>query len=191
MPTSPSGEPTSTQQRKTLRALLLLPPFVLVVASIVLLASAPLSWGAAEVLDAPDWIPPIVGAIVALAGLWVGLYSLRHTAQGTRGDFSVFSLQLVLGILMFASGSAMMLTLAVQLPDTDTYARALDDDGSISIGVVELVVVSLVTGALCIGLVWVGAYLYSHAITNLRPNRISARLPGEVDGVGELLRRRG
>ena len=180
----------SGQRRRNVRALLLLPPFVLVLASGVLLASSPLAWGAAAVLDVPDWVPAAIGAVVGLAGLWIGLYSLRQTARYTQGDFEIFGLQLVLGVIMFVAGSGIMLTLALQLPDPDLYARTIQDDGDTAIGAVEIVVVSLFTGGLSIGVVWVGAYLYSHAFANMEPNRISQRLPGEVDGVGELLRDR-
>ena len=180
----------SGQRRRNVRALLLLPPFVLVLASGVLLASSPLAWGAAAVLDVPDWVPTAIGAVVGLAGLWISLYSLRQTARYTQGDFEIFGLQLMLGVIMFVAGSGIMLTLALQLPDPDLYARTIQDDGDTAIGAVEIVVVSLFTGVLSIGLVWSGAYLYSYATANMKPNRISQRLPGEVDGVGELLRER-
>lgn len=173
----------------TARRLLLLLPLILWVASVILLASSPLSWGAAEVLDVPDWAPPLVGAVVALGSMWIALFSFRTTTRATRGDFEVFPLQLVFGSLMFLSGAATMLTLAVQLPNPDTYVRVIEEDPEVTVGATEIVVVSLLTGLLSIGCVWIGAYLYSHAITNMLPNRISARHADEVDGIGELLRR--
>ena len=179
----------TSQRRPRARALLLVAPALLVLASLVLLIASPTAWGAAAVLDAPAWLPPVLGVIVALAALWIGTYSFRKILRETYGDFEVFGLQLVFGVIMFISGAAMLLGLAVQLPDAGTYERWLDD-GEVVGRSRDYFVFSLIYGVLNIGWVWVGAYLYSHAITNMQPNRISARSPDEVDGVGELLRER-
>ena len=189
MSAAPTRAP-SIQRKPTARLLLVMPPLVLLAASGLLMITSPFAWGAAEVLDAPDWMPPVLGIIVAIGGLSVGFFSLRHTLRTTHGDFEVFGLQLVFGVLMFVSGAAMMLSLVFQLPDTDTYARALDDNGEYTVSVSGFFILSLLLGAFNVGWVWVGAYLYSHAIANMQPNRISARHPGETDGVGELLRER-
>ena len=178
------------QNKRRTRALLLLGPVPLVLAALVLLVVSPRAWGAAEVLDAPAWMPSVIGAAVALAGLWVGAYSLRKTRSETAGDFEVFGLQLVFGVFMFISGAAMMLAMAVQLPDAGTYERWLDQDGDFVGRARDFFVISVIYGVLNIGWIWAGAYLYTHAIANMQPNRISRRLPGEVDGVGELLRER-
>ena len=170
------------------RILLLLPPLALGVAALILLVVSPFSWGAAEVLNAPAWMPPVLGALTALGGLAVALYSLRKTLRTTRGDFEVFALQLVFGVLMFISGAAMLVSLAVQLPDPSLYTRFLDENGEYTLSPLGFFVVSLVMGAFNIGWVWAGAYLYSHAVADMEPNRISRRSPTEVDGVGQLLR---
>ena len=181
--------PTVIQKRRNLRGLVLLPPLALVFASIALVAAAPLAWGAGEIIDIPDWMPPLVGVIIALGGLLVGLTALRKTGRETHGDFEVFGLQIAFGVIMFIAGSAMMIALVFKLPDTDTYAQMITDDGT-HITATGFFVMSVITAAANIGVVWVGAYLYSHAFANMEPNRISQRLPGEVDGVGELLRER-
>ena len=178
------------QRRGNTRSLLLLPPLLLVLAAAVLILASPLAWGAGEIIDAPAWMAPLMGVIVGLGGLWVGLFSLRKTLRSTRGDFEVFGLQTVFGVLMFISGSVMLVSLATQLPSESTYARALDDDGQIQISALGFFASSMLLGAFQIGWVWIGAYLYSNAIDNQAPNRISARHPDEVDGVGVLLRER-
>jgi hypothetical protein len=132
----------------------------------------------------------VLGLIVAMGGFAVAFFSLRHTLRTTRGDFEVFGLQLIFGTIMFLTGAAMMLSLVFQLPDPDTYARVLDDNGEYNASIAGFFILSLLLGAFNIGWVWVGAYLYSHALANMQPNRISARQPGETDGVGELLRER-
>jgi hypothetical protein len=178
------------QRRAGLRRLLLAPPALLVCASLVLLVASPFSWDAAEIADLPAWIPPALGILTGLGGLWVGAFAFQRTLRETRGDFEVFALQLAWGVIMFISGSLMMLGLTDRLPDPDTYAHLLDDNGNRTITPNDYFAFSFLFGLLQIGWVWVGAYLYSHAMSNLAPNRISARRPDEVDGVGVLLRER-
>ena len=165
------------QRKPGKRALLLLPPLALVLSGLVLLVASPLSWDAAAIIDAPSWMPPVLGVLVALGGLWIGGFALSRTLTATRGDFEVFGLQTVFGALMFLSGSAMMLSLVVRLPDEATYRSALDDDGQVAISALGYFAVSIVLGAFQVAWVWVGAYLYSHAVTNQEPNRISASHP--------------
>ncbi len=178
------------QRRPGVRLLLLLPPALLVLACLVLIAVSPFAWGAAKIIEAPDWMPPVLGILTALGGLWVGWFAIQTVRRETHGDFSVFSLQTAGGVLFLAIGVAMFLSLAVQLPDSDTYERAIDDEGKIQISPAGFFVTGLILGAIQTGLAWIGAYVYSHAVTNLSPTRLSVRDPNEVDGIGELLRER-
>lgn len=185
------GQDGIEKQRQDVgRAFALLLPAILLIASIVLLVVSPFSWGAAEVLDAPGWMPPALGIITGFGGLWIGVYSLKRVARATRGAYSVFGLQLIFGTVMFLSGAILLLWFATQLPAEATYERALDDEGEYTLAPAWFFIVSLVIGAFQLAWIWVGAYLYSNAFTNQQPNRISERDPNEVDGVAELLRER-
>ena len=189
MMTTDNEASNATLQRKPfLRNLLVLPPIFLVAAGCVLLVVSPSAWDAADNIEAPAWMPPTIGLLAALGGLWIGLYALKATLTATSGDFEVFGLQTVFGVIMFVSGGLLMLSLAFRLPDSGTYAGMIDDDGEVTISSLGFFIVSLALAAFNIGWIWVGAYLYSHAISNQQPNRISQRYPGEVDGVGALLR---
>jgi hypothetical protein len=180
-----SISPAIPQRRPLLRTLLLAPPALLGVAAMILLVTSPLAWDAGRNADLPAWTPPALGAFVALLGLLVAIFSLRRTLRETDGDFEVFGLHLVGGLLTFIFGAVMMVSLAIEIPDSANYTESSDRIGPSGRG---FFVMSLVLGAFNVGCIWVCAYLYSHAISNLQPNRISARLPGEVDGVGELLK---
>jgi hypothetical protein len=188
--TDSNDEATTTQRRPLLRKLLLLPPAFLIVAAVVCLLASPFAWGAAEVIDAPDWAPVATGLLLAIGPLIIGRFALRKTLRDTRGDFDVFGLHVAGGFVMFVSGGLMLFSLVVRLPDSATYAQAINDEGEQTVSTWGFFLLSLVLGAFNVGWVWVGAYLYSHAVSNQQPNRISARTPGEVDGVGELLRER-
>jgi hypothetical protein len=190
MTNGPDIEAGGAQRRPIARRLLLLPPAFLVAAACVLVGVAPYAWGAGEVIDLPAWMPTAIGLLVASGGLLVGGYSLRKTLRETHGDFEVFGLQTVAGIIMFMSGGLMMLSVASELPDTANYRSMIDDDDEVGISPLGFFVVSLALAAFNIAWVWVGAYLYGHAFSNQEPNRISRRTPGEVDGVGALLRER-
>jgi hypothetical protein len=135
-------------------------------------------------------MPPALGLLVALGGIWIGTYALRIVLRRTRGPFRVLKLQLVFGVVISLAGAAMMVALADRLPDSATYARALDENGDYTLPASAFFIMSLILGAFQLGWVWVGAYLYSHAITDDQPNRVSERHPGEVDGVAALLRER-
>ena len=184
------NETTTSQRKGQIRLLLLLLPGLLVVTSLALLVVSPFSWGAGAPIEMSDWMPPVIGVTAGLGALWVGLAALRKVARATRGDFEVFALQLVFGTLMFIAGSGLLLSLIDRLPDASTYEAFLDDDGEPPAAPAAFFVFSLIWGAFNIGWVWVGSYLYSNAISNQEPNRISRRDPDEVDGVGALLRER-
>jgi hypothetical protein len=185
-----TNQPTAETRQGSVRILLLLPPFILVAAALLLLISAPFSWDAARIIDAPAWMPPVTGILIGLGGLWIGWYSLKHIARATRGAFEVTGLQTLFGLLMFLSGTFMLFSLVTRLPSASTYRSGLDENGEIVVSALGFMAVSLIIGALQLGWIWAGAFLYTNAVTNMQPNRVSARDPNEVDAIGKMLRER-
>jgi nitrate reductase gamma subunit len=154
------------------------------------LVAAPYAWSAAAIIEIPDWMPSFVGLVIALGAIAIAAFTLRVFLRVTHGEFEVHSLQAAGGVLILLIVAAMIVGLAVQLPDPDSYKGAINDDGEITVGPTMFLASGLILTVVYEFLAWLGAYLYTHALTDMEPNRISRRLPGEVDGVGELLRER-
>lgn len=180
--------PVITQRRAGLRRVLLLLPVLLLAGSIVLLAAAPFSWDAGAVLELQPWMPPFIGCCMAFAGIAISLFAIRVVAARTRGDFELLPIQLAFGVFMFIAGAALQLTFASQIGSTATYERALDPNGEPEVSPAMFMFGTAVLAGMTLAWVWAAAYIYVNAITNLQPNAISMRRPGEVDGIGELLK---
>ena len=177
-----------------LRAILTLPSAILVFVSGALLAAAPLAWGDADAIDAPAWMPVAIHGIVALAGLWIGIHAFRSVWRATHGRFDVARIQAALGLLMLATGTSLVLALLITIGDFGVYEGSLVEsrpDGTIErVSPAAAFLGGLVYAAAMTAAAWTGAALYANAITNMQPNRISARHPDEIDGIGELLKER-
>jgi hypothetical protein len=167
-----------------------LPLVLLLLAGFAVLVAVPYAWGAASIIEIPDWMPSFIGLVVALAAIAIASYSLRGLLRVTRGEFEVHSLQAAGGALLLLVVAAMILGLALRLPDPASYEAAIDDDGEITVGPTMFLGSGIVLTVAYAFVAWLGSYLYTHAVTDMEPNRISRRLPNEVDGVGELLRER-
>ena len=181
---------TANRPRPGLRTALLLTPLFLLVASVALLVAAPFAWGAADIIDVPGWMPSFVGALIAGGGLALGMTALLRTLRVTRGDFETHPLQTAAGVIIIVTSAISLISLAMRIGDADTYTSAIDDHGEVTISPAVFLIGGLLLGIFTLAWCWVGTYLYGHAVADLQPNRISERHPGEVDGVGELLRER-
>ena len=178
-------------RRRRTRALLALPLLLLLGAGFAALLAAPYAWGAASIIEIPDWMPTFIGLIVAAGALAIASFCLRGFLRITRGEFEVYSLQAAGGVLLMLIVAAMVIGFAIRLPDPTSYEVAIDDNGEIIVGPTMFLASGIVMALAYEGIAWLGAYLYTLALTDIEPNRISRRHRNEVDGVGRLLRERG
>jgi hypothetical protein len=133
-------------------------------------------------------MPSFVGLVVALGAIAIAAFSLSEFLRVTRGEFQVHSLQAAGGALLLLPVAAMVLGLADRLPVPASYEGAINEDGEITVGPTMFLGSGIVLAVVYGFVAWLGTYLYTHGLTDTEPNRISRRLPNEVDGVGELLR---
>lgn len=167
-----------------------LPLLFLLLAGFAALVAGPRAWAAASVIEIPDWMPSFIGLVVGLGAIAIASFSLRALLRVTRGEFEVHSLQAAGGALLLLVVAAMVLGLALRLPDPASYEAAINEDGENTVGPTMFLASGIVLAVAYGFVAWLGTYLYTHALTDMEPNRISRRLPNEVDGVGELLRER-
>jgi hypothetical protein len=175
--------------RLVARFALCAPPALLTAAGLLLLIASPDAWGAADHVDQPSWTPTACGLIFTAGALGIGAWSLRDALIRTRGEFTSIRFQVISTgalVVLFALGATII---AARLPEPMTYDRLIDADTGDAMSTVAFLLYSSIGGAFFIALTGALAYAYNHAI-DPRPTGRFAHVEGEVDGVGELLRRR-
>ncbi|HLF71972.1 MAG TPA: hypothetical protein VI759_07465 [Dehalococcoidia bacterium] len=175
--------------RLVARFALCAPPALLTAAGLLLLIATPEAWDAAAHVDQPAWTPAVCGLIFTAGTLGVGAWSLRDALRRTRADFTSIRFQVIFTgafIVIFALGATVI---AARLPEPATYDRLLDDDTGDAMSTVAFLIYTSIGAAFFTALAGALAYAYNHAI-DPRPTGRFTRVEGEVDGVGEILRRR-
>jgi hypothetical protein len=172
------------------RWLVLLPPSLLFVASIVVAVAAIDAWGAAEPVEIPAWMTTFAGLLIALPGVATGIIGFYETRQRTRGDFGADQRGLASGALWLLTAALAELFVAARIGDPATYNPLRDEEGNPEMVPGAFLMFTIVGSFVFGALVAPSGYIYSQAIWPERPNRFRRRV-NERDYMGEYFRGRG
>lgn len=169
------------------RVLFSLPPLVLLLAGLVMLAVSPFAWGAARHVDIPAWMTTFAGVCFALPAIVIGLATLLRVLERTNGNYEVLKLHLAGGGLPLFMAIAEV-ALALRIADPATYDALRDEVSGETLSPGAFLVYTLLPAAIAALATGMMAYIYAEGFQERRQSRFDKR-PGEVDAVGELLRR--
>jgi hypothetical protein len=172
------------------RLLLLTPPTLLVISSIVMLVASPFAWGAATYVHIPAWMPTGAGVAFGAAGLVIGGWTLLGVLRRTRREFHAFGFQLIVGAFLMVIATLLELGLASRITDSSTYSNFVDENGKILVTTTAFVVYTLFGIFVMSALTTMFGWMYVQAITDAHVSGAALRRPGERDAIGEILRSR-
>ncbi len=162
-----------------------LPPLILTVLGIAMLAVAPAAWGKGDQVDLPGWMPTVSAVLFGVPALAIGLLFLREILLRTREDFAVSLLQMAGAMLAIAVAMALEFVLITRVASSGTYESLMNSDGTINTTPSAFMVWTVVGVLIMSLLVGMAAYIYRQAVTPIS-HRFD-RGPGERDVMGEML----
>jgi hypothetical protein len=168
------------------RFLVRLPPVVLTILGLAMLASAPAAWGKGDSVDLPAWMPATSAVLFGLPAVIIGVLFLREVVRRTRADFGVGVISMLGALLALAVAIALEVALLMRVGDAGTYHSLRDASGNVTTTPAAFMVYTVI-GVLIMSLLVAGAaYIYRQAITP-EVHRFDRR-PDERDNIGEMLR---
>jgi hypothetical protein len=168
------------------RWLLALPPLLLLLSGVGMAIAAPFAWGAGNRAGLADWMPAFSAALFAAPAVYISARTLLQVRRETGREFSVFSLQLLLGIFLFVVLAVIELALAFRVAEPRTYDSLLDENGEVATSPAAFLLITLVGTVFATAWLSVGAFLYANGIA-ADGSRFMRRLD-EPDLMDELLR---
>jgi hypothetical protein len=181
------GEET---RRALPRWLVLAPPALLLLSSLVMIAAAVDAWGAAEPVEIPAWMTTVAGLLIGLPAAMTGILGIYEVGKRTGGDFGVDRRGLASGAcwLLLAAGAELLA--ASRIGDPATYDPLRDEEGNPEMVPGAFLMFTVVGTFVLTALMLPGAYVYSQAVWPERPNKFRRR-PNERDYMGEYFHGRG
>ena len=182
------GQSASSEGFFLRRVLLLIPPGMLLLSGIAMTVAIPFAWGKGTHVGLEPWMTGFSGVAFAIPALWFGGKTVQQVLRRTSGsdDFSVFSLQLLMGIMFFGLLAVTELVLAFRITDPRTFDTLLNDEGEIATTPTAFILITLIGTFFACSWLSVAAFLYTQGIT---PGSARfARGLDEPDPMDELLR---
>jgi hypothetical protein len=170
------------------RVLLLIPPGALLFSGIAMTAAIPFAWGKGTHVGLEPWMTGFSGVAFAAPALWFGGKTVQQILRRTGGgeDFTVFSLQLLMGIMFFSLLAITELVLVFRITDPRTFDTLLNDEGEIATTPTAFLMITLIGTFFACSWLSVAAFLYTQGITPASA-RFARRLD-EPDPMDDLLR---
>jgi hypothetical protein len=167
------------------RVLLLLPTSLLLLSGIAMVCAIPFAWGKGTHVGLEPWMTGFSGVAFAAPVLWIGGMTVLRVLRRTGESFTVFSLQLLVGMLLVLLLSLVEFALAFRITDARTFDTLRDDKGNL-MAPISFLMVTLIGTFLSSSWLGVAAFLYTNGITP-DSDRFARRLD-EPDLMDELLR---
>jgi hypothetical protein len=161
-------------------------PLATLVAGLVLLVVAPLSWGTAVAAELPDWFPPFLGMWAGVTALTVSAMTLRAIWRKTSYSFHLNPLLALAGVATFPSTAFILALLGANLISASTFEGALGGRGRPEASPAFISMVGLFGTGAVLAMHAAGAALYAGAVEVVL--RKYQRDDDEVDTVGMLMR---
>jgi hypothetical protein len=170
------------------RLLISLPPLLLLLAGLAMAVATPFAWGAGAHAGLPDWMTASSGALFATPALYISGKTLLQVMRRTDGEFTVISLQLVLGVFLFIVLGFIEVVLAFRIADPRTYDSLITEDGEIHTPPTSFFLITLIGTAFAAAWLSAGAFLYANGL--LEDGSRFVRSLDEPDLMAEFLRGR-
>ncbi|HXH20900.1 MAG TPA: hypothetical protein VNN10_02645 [Dehalococcoidia bacterium] len=171
----------------TARVLVCSIPGLVVLSAAFLAVQSLRAWGAAEILQFPDWTPTVAGLIAVFATGTPNLFLLRGLVRLTRRPVSVSAWQLPFAALTSAAFAALNVLLALRLPKESSYTHLLEN-GEPVVTAGAAVAFAAVVGFVSLVLVQASAFLMQSAVQSNAGTRFD-KSGREPDAIGALLAR--
>jgi len=154
-------------------------------AAVMLTASSPAAWGAADGFGLASWVPAVAALILALPALAAASYGGVRVWSRMTGLFDVDMLGAVMGAGTHWIAAVCLVIFMGTMGREESY-ESLVREGVTTSGLVFLAVVAaLIGGVLMAGLTMV----YVWSVSPGRRTRIGERLKGEPDFLDDWARR--